>query len=158
MSGFAVTRQFPAGFTGHRGLSAAGDIFGPRHSAIHFDQLKVGEINNRIVLIPDGRSHPPAPTGDTGQNGTGGIIDGRVGFAKIGIPVTGVGGYAGIQPRIRGAQPGIRGAQFTNVLKHHCAPYQQAKVPIKLSTSSDISLNSSSEMVSFSVILLLPAL
>ena len=72
--------------------------------------------------------------------------------------VPGVGGYAGIQPRIRGAQPGIRGAQFTNVLKHHCAPYQQAKVPIKLSTSSDISLNSSSEMVSFSVILLLPAL
>ena len=158
MSGFAVTRQFPIGFAGHRGLSAAGDIFGPKQSAIHFDQLKVGDMNIRSILTPGGQNNPPAPAGDTGQNGTGGIIDGIVGFAKIGIPVNGVGGYAGIQPRIRGAQPGIRGAQFTNVLKHHCAPYQQAKVPIKLSTSSDISLNSSSEIVSFSVILLLPAL
>lgn len=45
--------------------------------------------------------------------------EGIVCIAKIGTPINGVGGYAGIQPRMRGAQPGIRGAQFTKVLKHH---------------------------------------
>ena len=83
--------------------------------------------------------------------------DGIVCIAKIGTPINGVGGYAGIQPRIRGAQPGIRGAQFTNVFQHHCAPYQQANVPMRLSTDSDISSNFSSvrNLSSFNVIVLL---
>lgn len=47
-SGFAATRQLPIGFIGHKGLSAIGDIFGPKQSAIHFAPLNVGETNNLI--------------------------------------------------------------------------------------------------------------
>lgn len=47
-SGLAETRQFPAGLSGQVALSAIGEIFGPKQSAIDFAPLNVGETNNLI--------------------------------------------------------------------------------------------------------------
>ena len=97
----------------------------------------------------------PAPHGDPGHiNGSGhngvGMV---VGTAKVGTHVCTISGLIGI-PKNLGALPGISGAQLSGLLKHHCAPYQQANVSIISSTLSDISLNSSSEILSSMVILL----
>lgn len=77
-----------------------------------------------------------------------------VGTAKVGTHVCTMSGPIGI-PKNLGALHGISGAQLSGLLKHHCAPYPQAKLPIMSSTLSDISLNSSSEIPSLSVILFL---
>ena len=56
-------------------------------------------------------------------------------------------------PKNLGALHGISGAQLSGLLKHHCAPYPHAKLPIISSTLSDISLNFSSVIVSLSGVL-----